>query len=100
MITLIKNFVDNNKTQKRINVKKMMSLKELTNKQIKNITFKFSNIEDFHKIKKLSSINGETEINILFYKDNKIHKFKLKDKRNLNNNQLNTLNLAENVIID
>ena len=100
MITLIKNFVDNNKTQKRINVKKMMSLKELTNKQIKNITFKFSNIEDFHKIKKLSTINGETEINILFYKDNKIHKFKLKDKRNLNNNQLNTLNLAENVVID
>ncbi len=100
MITLIKNFVDDNKTQKRINVKKMMSLKELTNKQIKNITFKFNNIEDFHKIKKLSSINGETEINILFDKDNKIHKFMLKDKRMVNNHQLNTLNLDENVVIE
>ena len=29
MITLIKNYVDENKSQKRINVKKIISLKEL-----------------------------------------------------------------------
>ena len=52
MITLIKNYSDENKSQKRINVKKMISLKELTNKQIKNITFKFNNIKEFKKIKK------------------------------------------------
>ena len=43
---------DDDKSQKRINVKKMISLKELINKQIKNITFKFNNIKDFQKIKK------------------------------------------------
>ena len=46
MITLIKNYSDENKSQKRINVKKIISLKELINKQIKNITFKFNNIKD------------------------------------------------------
>ena len=100
MITLIKNFVDDNKTQKRINVKKMISLKELTNKQIKNITFKFNNINDFHKIRNLSSINGETEIYIIYDKDNKIHKFQLKNKRKVNNHLLNTLNLVENLVIE
>ena len=100
MITLIKNFVDDNKTQKKINVKKIISLKELTNKQIKNITLKFNNINDFHKIRNLSSINGETEIYIIFDKDNKIHKFQLKNKRKVNNHLLNTLNLVENLVID
>ena len=52
MITLIKNYSDENKSQKRINVKKIISLKELINKQIKNITFKFNNIKEFKKIKK------------------------------------------------
>ena len=44
MLTLMKNYIDENKSQKRINVKKIISLKELTNKQIKNITFKFLKI--------------------------------------------------------
>ena len=56
----------------------MISLKELTNKQIKNITFKFNNIKDFKKLKNLSKKDGETDVKIIFDKDNKIHKFKLK----------------------
>ncbi len=100
MITLIKNYVDENKSQKRINVKKIISLKELTNKQIKNITFKFDNIKDFEKIKNLSSKDGETEVKILLDKDKKIHRFSLKNKRKVNNQLLNTLNLEENVVIE
>ncbi len=100
MITLIKNYVDDDKSQKRINVKKIISLKELINKQLNNVTFKFNSIEEFQKIKKLSLKDGKTEINILLDKDNKIHKFQLKDKRKVNNQLLNSLNLVENVIID
>ncbi len=37
---------------------------------------------------------------ILLDKDNKIHKFLLKDKRKVNNQLLNSLNLLENVVID
>ena len=53
MLTLIKNYSDDDKSQKRINVKKIISLKELINKPIKNITFKFKNIKEFKKLKNL-----------------------------------------------
>ena len=100
MLTLIKNYNDENKTQKKINVKKMISLKELTNKPIKNITFKFFNKKDFNKLNKLSTIGGETDVKIQLNENDKIHTFQLKSKRKVNNQLLNTLNLNENVIID
>ena len=78
----------------------MISLKELTNKQLTNITFKFDNIEKLKKIKNLDIKDGKTDVNILLDKDNKIHKFQLKDKRKVNNQLLNSLNLLENVVID
>ena len=65
-----------------------------------NITFKFNNIEEFQKIKKLSLKDGKTKVNILLDKDNKIHKFHLRDKRKINNQLLNSLNLLENVEIE
>ena len=78
----------------------MISLKELTNKPIKNITFKFFNKEDFNKLNKLSTIGGETDVKIQLNENDKIHTFQLKSKRKVNNQLLNTLNLNENVIID
>ena len=53
----------------------MILLKELVNIQIKNITFKFNNIEDFKKLKNLPSKNGETEIKIHLSKNNKFINF-------------------------
>ena len=100
ILTLIKNFTDENKTQKRINVKKIISLNELTNQQIKNITFKFSDIESMKKLKKLSNIDGETDVKLIYYKDDKIHEFKFKSKRKVNNQLINSLNLEENIFIE
>ena len=54
MLTVIKNYIDGDKSQKKVNIKKMTSLRELKNKQIKNITFKFDNNEDIHKLKSLA----------------------------------------------
>ena len=100
MITLIKNYSDENKNQKRINVKKMISLKELIEKPIQNITFKFSEINDLMKLKNLTSEDGQTEIRIFLERNNKINKFMLKNKRKVNNKLLYSLNLIENVIIE
>ena len=100
MITLIKNYSDETKTQKRINVKKIISLKEIINKPIKKITFKFNDIHDLKKLKKLDKNNGETEVKVVVDKSNEIHFFSLKSKRKINNQLLNTLNLAENVLIE
>ena len=100
MLTLVKNYSDDNKIQKRINVKKIVSLKELLNKPIKTITFKFKNVEDFLKLKNLSTKDGETEVKVLLNKNDKIHTFELKSRRKINNQLLNSLNLVENVVID
>ena len=100
MITLMKNYIDGDKSQKRINVKKMISFKELVNKQIRNIKFKFSCIEDLIKVKSLSQNGGETEVQILLNKDNKLYEFQLKNKRKVNNQLINSLKLRENVLLE
>ncbi len=102
MLTLMKNYSDdnNNRSQRRINVKKMILLKDLLNKPIKNITFKFEDFQDFYKLNHLSKNSAETEVKIILYKNDKIHTFQLKDKRKVNNQLLNTLNLTKNIVIE
>ena len=100
MITLIKNFTDETKNQTRINVKKIVSLNELINKPIKNITFRFQNIKELSKLKNLSLKQAETEVKFYLDKDSETLTFKLKNKRKINNNLLNTLELEKNVKID
>ena len=52
------------------------------------------------KLKKLSSIDGETDVKVIYYKDDKIHEFKFKSKRKVNNQLINSLNLEENIFIE
>ena len=100
MLTLIKNYKDNDKTQKRINVKSIVSLHDALNKQLKNITLNFDNINEIHKLKKLDKKNGETVIKVLINKNDEIFTFQLKDKRFVSNKLLNALNLDKNLIND
>ena len=100
MLTLIKNYTDENKTQKRVNVKKIVSLKDVINKEIKSITFEFKNIKDLDKLKNLSKKDGNTEIKISLNLNDKDLTLMLKNKRKVDYQLLNTLNLADNVIVD
>ena len=100
MLTLIKNYSDEKKTQKRVNVKKIISLKNLINKPLKNVTLIFDNINDIYKLKNLDKINDETDIKIILNKDKKKITFQLKDKRYIDNKLLNSLNLSENLLKD
>ncbi len=100
MVTLIKNYSDENRIQKRINVKKIVSLKEVINKPIKNITFKFDDVKDMHKLQNLNEEDGETNVKIIIDKNNEIMTFNMKNKRKVNNKLINSLNLVENVIFD
>ncbi|OCW82515.1 DNA polymerase III subunit alpha [Pelagibacteraceae bacterium GOM-A5] len=100
MITLIKNYSDENKTQKRINVKKIISLKEVVNKPIKNLTLKFNNFDDLKIIKDISKSDGETSVKLIIDKDNHLFSFYLKDKRKVDNKLLNSLDLVKNLEIE
>ena len=99
MLTLIKNYTDDNKFEKRINVKKILSLKDVINKPINKIVFKFKDFKDLIKLKKLNLKDGETEVKVYVESDDKIIKFKLKEKRKIDYNLLNTLNLEKNTEI-
>ena len=100
MITLIKNYSDELKTQKRINVKKIISLKEVINKTIYDITFKFKDISELKKLNNLSEKGAETNIKIVVYNKDKILQFRLKNKRKIDNKLINSLNLEKNVFLD
>ena len=100
LLTLIKNFADESKNKKRINVKKIVSLKEIINKPIKNISFTFENIEEFEKIKNLDENLAGTKIKIYLKYHDSTFVFQLKNKRNINNNLLNSLNLEKYVQIE
>ncbi len=100
MLTLIKNYTNNDKTQKRINVKKIISLQDVANKPLKNITLNFDNINDINKLTKLEKKIDGTDIKVLMKIKNDILTFKLKDKRFINNKLLNSLNLVKNLIND
>ncbi len=100
MLTLIKNYTDENKTQKRINVKKVILLKDVINKEIKSITFEFKNIIDAYKLKNLSEKDGSTEIKISLNLKHQDLTLRLKNKRKVDYQLINTLNLADNVIVD
>ncbi len=97
MLNLFKNYSDEEKMQKRINVKKITSLRDAVNQQIKNIIFNFNNFKDIYKLKKLSKKDGETNIKILLNQNDKVITFELKEKRFVNNMLLNSLNLTENI---
>ena len=100
MLTLVKNYLDENRIQKKINVKKMVLLKDLFNKPIKNITFKFKDVKDLEILNKLSNKNAETDVKIILNKNKNKHIFHLKNKRKINYELLNLLNLVENIVID
>ncbi len=95
MVTLIKNYTDVEKTQKKINVKKILSLKDVLNKPIENITFKCESLEDLQKLKFLKIENGKTNVNLEFSHNNLTMKFNLKYKRKIDYKLINTLNIKE-----
>ena len=100
MLTLIKNYSDENKKQKKINLKKILSLKDIIDSPLKHIIFKFNSIEKISVLKKFSQIDGETSIKVYVDQDDELLILKLREKRKVTNKLLNSLNLVENVVID
>ena len=96
----MKTYSDENRSQKRINIKKIVSLSDIVNKPIKNIAFKFNDFKELKKIVDLQQKDGETVVKIYIENNGELYTFKLKDKRKVNNQLINALNLDKNVIIE
>ncbi len=91
LLTINKNLSDENNRFKRINVKKISSLKNLFNEPITNIEIFLNDSKSIDKIEKILSKNGNThvKINIIDEKDKLI--FNLKNKRFVDRKNLNLL---------
>ena len=95
IITLSKSISNDENRFKRINVQKIGSLKDLFNSPINEVFFDVKSDEDIDVISKLLNENGKTTVNINLITDDKILKFKLKNKRNLDRKSLNILRKRE-----
>ena len=91
IITLNKNIVENENRFKRINVKKIASLKNLFNKPINEIEFQINDIDHIQKISKFIDKEGSTEVRIKINHKNKDLLFKLKNKRFVDRKLINIL---------
>ena len=100
MITLIKNYTDEAKSQKRINVKKIITLKEILNSTFDKIKLKINSLDELSKIKDLSKTDGKTQITFVITDDDTDYTFSLNDKRYLDNNLINKLKIRENILLD
>ncbi len=100
MITLMKNYSDEARTQKRIIVKKIVSLKKIIESDFDEIKFKIKGLNELSKINSLSKKNGKTKVYFEIEDNKNYYIFSLKDKRHIDNTLINKLKIRENIIID
>ncbi len=99
MITLVKNYVDENKIQKKINIRKIISMKEVIDKPIDEVKIKINDIDDITKINKLSLEEGKTKVIIDVEVKKKRLSFQLNKKRKIDHKMLNLLRNEQNIEI-
>ncbi len=99
MITLVKNYVDDNTAQKKINIKKIISMKEVIEKPIEEVKIKIKNLEDIEKINKLNLVGGKTKVIINVDVNKKMISFKLNENRKIDHKMLNLLRNEKNIEI-
>ena len=100
MITIMKNYTDEAKTQRKINVKKIVTLKEVLNNNFDELKFKINNLEELQKLKNLSKKDGKTKITFQISDEDNNYTFALNDKRYIDNNLINKLKIRENILLD
>ncbi len=99
MITLVKNYIDESKVQKKINIKKIISMKEVIDKPINEIKIKIKNLEDIKKFNKLDTEGGKTRVLLDIEIEKKNLSFQLNENRKVDHKTLNLLRNEENIEI-
>ena len=91
IITIIKNLSDEVNRFKKINVKKIVSIKDMVNKPINEIIFNSKEINSLEKISNLTKEKGNTEVKIIFNDSEKKTIYKLKNTRKIDRKSLESL---------
>ncbi len=95
ILTLVKSISNEENRFTRINVKKIVSLKDLINKPINEVTFNLKSQKELNEVSKFLDKKGDTQIKIEMSDENNDLKFELQNKRNIDRKTLNILRNKE-----
>ncbi len=95
ILTLNKIILDDDNKTKRINVRKVASLKELFNSPIKEITLNLTSKEQIKTLENYLEEKGDTIVNISILNNLETHNYKLKKTRNIDRKSINILRNKE-----
>ena len=95
ILTLAKSVSNEENRFKRINVQKIASLLELTNKPIEEVLFNLKSLKELNEISKIIPYEGSTVIRIKLRDQNSELDFTLKNKRNVDRKMLNMIRNKE-----
>ena len=87
------------KYKKKINIRKIISMKEVIDKPIEDVKIKIKNLNDIQKINKLNLEGGKTKVTIDVEIDKKMMSFQLNKNRKIDHKILNLLRNDENIEI-
>ena len=90
ILTVYKNFSENDQ-RIRINVKKIIPVDDILNKPINNLLIKINNSKDLNVLSKILESKGNVEIIFEVEESNKKYTLKLKNKRFVDKNILNSI---------
>ena len=85
------------KSSKRINLRKILSLDEIINKPYSKVTIELNDNCDLQEIKKLLNNEGNTQINLIINNNNKKIHYNLQNSRKFDFNQLKMMKNKEYV---
>jgi len=97
VLTLQKDKLTNDLSQRRINVRKIISLEDTINKPYSKVTIELKDNFNIEEVKKLLQNEGHTEINLIINNENKKIHYNLQNLRKFDFNQLKIMKSKEYV---
>ena len=84
LVTVLKDIKNQDNRFKRVSVRKLLSLSEISKQSIPKITFEIEELENLKKLKNLISEKGDTNVKIVVQNNSKNLVFELSEKRKIN----------------
>ena len=97
VLTLQKDKPVNETSQRRINVRKIVSVEDIINKPYSKVTIELNEDYNIEEVKKILQNTGKTEINLIINQKNKKVHYNLQNTRKFDFNQLKTMKSKEYV---
>ncbi len=97
VITLQKDKVTGEKTKKRVNVRKILSLSQVVNEPYKKVTIELRENFNIKEIKEILSSNGKTAVNLVIKNNNKKAIYSLQNNRKFDLKHLKALKAKDYV---